>query len=665
MGSTAGQGTTSECAVSTRKSRSQKDGNTPNGGKGCHSIDDDGGDDDDDDNTSSSSSSSSSNKTPSDEDDGSREKLCQNHGSTSKTNNGNNAANNDEAVKNRSTNPPSADAPNNNATKVTNARHQRQPQPNNIQTITIGIEDVASSIVSIVDPWVPRIRNNDEYLKRGLDLSPKSIPTILNKDDNDANDAGDNDYGQEGQNEIRQREQNYYESAKLSSLVGNVGATRLAYALSYNTRLLTLNLSRNDIGTEGGVALAKSLYGVTNHSSSSSNNNNNPNNSNSSDAFRSKTALRVINLSHNLIGNDGAMAFSQALRHNTSLTELNLSDNEIGFEGMLTLMEGLKKNITLKRLGLVDNIRRNLSRGEMAGFSYSVGRVLLKGVLQESALEVLEMHGSDNSGRTAARDHFESALEFSEVRNDGRNVDDTHGGSHARDNFDRLSEEDARHLERSIYGMEAASERTSYSSARIRLKHHRMRTLTLPGIVGDDIYEDDETERIVHRLRRILRFNAYYRPVLRRHDVLDSPLAKAEAALNVPIKLPHRLRRDYDDDDDNGGSGALIALLPSSFSDVRSSHHAASGVANGNDGDARGSSLSRPSSSKGVEYRMMPRVLSFAGKECTLDVVWNLVRYRPDVFCCTGGGMVVVGCAPCRIVLRGGRSGNGGGCCIS
>ena len=28
-------------------------------------------------------------------------------------------------------------------------------------------------MISIVDPWVPRIRNNDEYLQRGLDFTLK------------------------------------------------------------------------------------------------------------------------------------------------------------------------------------------------------------------------------------------------------------------------------------------------------------------------------------------------------------------------------------------------------------------------------------------------------------------------------------------------------------
>ena len=48
------------------------------------------------------------------------------------------------------------------------------PLPN-VHTVTITAEDVtsSSSVISIVDPWVPRIRNNDEYLQRGLDFSPK------------------------------------------------------------------------------------------------------------------------------------------------------------------------------------------------------------------------------------------------------------------------------------------------------------------------------------------------------------------------------------------------------------------------------------------------------------------------------------------------------------
>mmetsp|Transcript_14359 Transcript_14359/g.27348 ORF Transcript_14359/g.27348 Transcript_14359/m.27348 type:complete len:684 (+) Transcript_14359:19-2070(+) len=675
MGSTAGQVVmTPECAVSSRKANSRNDSSilNVNGGKGCHPIDDCG-----DDNTSSSSSSG--NKTPSDGDDGDdgddgpdRKKLHENHGISKTNNNGNNADNNNnngKAMKNRSANAPSANTPKNNATKA-NAR-QLQPQPNNIQTITINIEDVASSIVSIVDPWVPRIRNNDEYLQKGLDLSPKIIPTILNQlntDDNTDDNTADNTDANDGENEngTSQRERNYHQSTKISPLVGNVGATRLSYALSYNTHLLTLNLSRNDIGVEGGVALAESLYGATNA---------NNENTNGRDAFRSKTALRVLNLSHNLIANDGAYAFSRALRHNTSLAELKLSDNKIGLEGMQILMLELKDNVTLKRMGLVDNIQRNLSREEMTTFAWSVGRLLRKGVSNESALEVLETHCTctridSRTGSSSDGDGDMIVARRSPSGDDGTDVDDANGRSAARDNFDGLHEADARHLERSIFGMDEATSTTHSPHAleSIKLKHHRMRTLTLPGDGYDDggdsrrverRDERAEKERIARRLRRILRFNAYYRPVLQRRDILNSPLAQAEAALNVPIKLPHRLRRDGDDDgnNDGGGSGALIALLPSSFSDARSSKHAVDGAANGNDTDARRSSSSRPSSSKGVEYRLMPRVLSFACEECMLDVVWNLVRYRPDVFCCTGGGMGVVECAPC--------GGGGGGCCIS
>ena len=87
-------------------------------------------------------------------------------------------------------------------------------------------------------------------------------------------------------------------------------------------------------------------------------------------------------------------------------------------------------------------------------------------------------------------------------------------------------------------------------------------------------------------------FNRFYRPVLQLHDVLDSPLARAEMSLGLPIRLPRHLRRDA-----NSGALAGLALAPA-----------------------------------GVGRELMPHVLAFACAECALEAAWNLARYRPDVF---------------------------------
>lgn len=432
------------------------------------------------------------------------------------------------------------------------------PLPN-VHTVTITAEDVtsSSSVISIVDPWVPRIRNNDEYLQRGLDFSPKDGA----KQNGDNNSKSNNDG-----------------VVAPPILIGDVGATRLAEALSTNTRLLYLNLSRNDIGVEGGVALAKCLYS----------------------SGKSKTVLRDVKLSHNRICNEGAMAFGQALRYNTSVMELKLTNCEITLDGVLALMEGLDQNEKLKRLVLVDNIK-NLSGVEMRTLVTSVGRVLRS---EKSSLEVLEMHSSTLPVM-------------------------------AMNNFDRLSRYNLLYLKCSMYGVDG----TSLNSAD-RLTNHRLRTLTLPGNDppslpgrGDSAIGKLNVQPI-HELRKILQFNNLYRPILQLRDILNSPLALAEASLSLPVKLPPHLQRDVH-------SGALVGLLPPvSFNSP-----------------PRRLLPQATQSSVGMDYKLMPRVLSFVCGEGSLDTIWNVIRYRPDIFCCAGTGMIVK-CAPCSSL-------GGAGCCIS
>jgi len=309
---------------------------------------------------------------------------------------------------------------------------------------------------------------------------------------------------------------------------------------------------------------------------------------------KSKTVLRVINLCHNQISNEGAVAFGLALRYNASLKELKLSDNGITSEGLLAVLEGMQFNTRMKRLSLVDNVK-NLANEEMTKIVEHVANVLRRGRNGESALEVMEMHNTPLDGKGAAND-----------------------------NFDGASEDDVWAIMCSLY-IEVGEE--------VKLKNHRLRVLTLPGTSSGSEFRDDGqagSKKPVHRLRRILGFNAFYRPILQLHDIINSPLAQAEGVLGVPIKLPQHLKRDVH-------HGALIALLPSSKS----------------------KSSRASSSSGGMECKLMPGVLSFMCGECTLDTIWNTIRYRPDIFYFAGASSmaVAVECAPCGSV--------GDGCCIS
>src|SRR5210317_2077601 len=77
---------------------------------------------------------------------------------------------------------------------------------------------------SIVDPWVPRIANNDEYLQLGLDFSISVEKT------------NENDVVEEEESEV---------TTMSPFVVGDRGAKRLASALFCNNLLLYLNLSNN------------------------------------------------------------------------------------------------------------------------------------------------------------------------------------------------------------------------------------------------------------------------------------------------------------------------------------------------------------------------------------------------------------------------------------
>ncbi|KAL7539607.1 hypothetical protein ACHAXR_010224 [Thalassiosira sp. AJA248-18] len=548
----------------------------------------------------------------------------------SKIHNSNNGSNKDSAMKNNgSTSEQSDGSSSDDANDAGNECKQNNGKMKpHVQTITITADDIASAFVSsIVDPWVPRIRNDDEYLHRGLDFSPKSINSssgsMLSNEKEDvdeeeqspADGSSNNVDSEDGNscNNVQSKTESNDNNQKLNQdidlLVGDIGATRLSEALVHNTRLLYLNLSRSNIGIDGGVALAKCLYSRITTSTTKS--------SSSSPLFKSKTVIRVLNLSHNQISNEGAMEFAQTLRYNKSLKELKLSNNGISLAGILALLEGLELNKKLIRLGLNDNIKNLTCSGEeVAGVVQSVGRVLRKGCKDRTALEVLEMHHTNN-GMT-------------------------------RDNFDGLSNDDVLCLRCAMYGIDAPCHR-KIGNKILLLKNHRFRKLTLPPTGGGDHNGDgrgnnpmNKNDPSIQQLRQIFQFNNFYRPILQLHDILKSPLAQAEASLSVSIKLPHHLQRD-------ANSGALIGLLPPSFNINKQPPSSV----------LPQSPQTLLPSSVGMEYKLMPKVLSFVFSQCSLDTCWNVIRYRPDIFCCSRPG-VVVECAPCAF-MRGG----GDGCCIS
>ena len=107
------------------------------------------------------------------------------------------------------------------------------------------------------------------------------------------------------------------------------GMGMLADALRVNTSLTALDLSSNNISSEGVVPLA--------------------------DAFRTNTSLTYLNLQTNFIGDEGGVALADALRINTSLTDLNLWNNSIGDAGGVAIAEALAINTSLTNLNISYN----------------------------------------------------------------------------------------------------------------------------------------------------------------------------------------------------------------------------------------------------------------------------------------------------------------------
>ncbi|KAL7512701.1 hypothetical protein ACHAXN_009773 [Cyclotella atomus] len=172
-----------------------------------------------------------------------------------------------------------------------------------------------------IDPWLPRIQNNDEYLELGLTFAPPNSASCSSNTSNEQFEP-----------------------------IGDVGALRLADALQYNDHLQYLDLSRNGIGGIGGAALAKALYQYI---------------KGASDQYVSRTALRSLNLSKNQIGDEGAEAFTQMLEYNTSLTRFDLSFNGISFKNVNQLLESLEKNSTVTAIYLTGNLK-NVNARDMS-----------------------------------------------------------------------------------------------------------------------------------------------------------------------------------------------------------------------------------------------------------------------------------------------------------
>ena len=111
--------------------------------------------------------------------------------------------------------------------------------------------------------------------------------------------------------------------------IGEEGAIALATALKANSTLTSLNVADNNIGATGTKALAAVL--------------------------KDNSTLTSLNVSLNSLGDIGATAFADAIRTNATLTSLVLANNKIGVAGAEALADALKTNSTLTSLSVSHN----------------------------------------------------------------------------------------------------------------------------------------------------------------------------------------------------------------------------------------------------------------------------------------------------------------------
>ena len=171
--------------------------------------------------------------------------------------------------------------------------------------------------------------------------------------------------------------------------LGPKGGTNLAEGLTNSTSLLRLDLVGNDIMADGGQAIGEALK--TNTTLRDLNLRWNRIGCGGdrgilslADALRANASLQRLDMSVNELYSEGAIAFGKALGVNQSLIDLSLERNEIGVAGAIAIGEAFEFNTTLERLVLSGNPMIGDEGAAAIGQSLQLG---------QSALKILEMVG--------------------------------------------------------------------------------------------------------------------------------------------------------------------------------------------------------------------------------------------------------------------------------
>jgi len=139
--------------------------------------------------------------------------------------------------------------------------------------------------------------------------------------------------------------------------IGPEGGKKLAWPLSWDTKVEKVQLWETEIGDEGSVAIANA---VANHPSVkflnlAGNGMTDEACKEMGEAIAKNTRIVDLNLSDNSITNDGAQPLADGLKQNNSMRIFNLWKNKIGEQGALYLADAFKYNLDLRKLFLTDN----------------------------------------------------------------------------------------------------------------------------------------------------------------------------------------------------------------------------------------------------------------------------------------------------------------------
>lgn len=127
-------------------------------------------------------------------------------------------------------------------------------------------------------------------------------------------------------------------------------------ALSANSRLQTLRLSKNHFTVDQLATLATTLEGnVSLIALVLDDNDLGPDSAVEIARILRRSSLKTLSLAGNRIGDDGAQAIANALLSNKTLTSLNLEYNDITSKGILSVSQALAHSASLQELSLAAN----------------------------------------------------------------------------------------------------------------------------------------------------------------------------------------------------------------------------------------------------------------------------------------------------------------------